>query len=67
MNDKGGSSTNFLTRRWQTAEAVYVADLETLAAPLLVKPSDRQFKLLFIEGLSENMQPFLQMELQGTS
>jgi hypothetical protein len=69
MNDKGGSSTNFLTKLWQTEESVevYVADLETLAAPLLVKSSDRQFKLRFIESLPKNIKPFFRMELQGAS
>jgi hypothetical protein len=65
----GTSSSEFLSRRWYVSESLeeYIADLETLAAPLNIKISDRAFKLRFIEGLPQEAQPFLRLELSGAS
>jgi hypothetical protein len=67
--NKSVSSNDFLSRKWVPGETIeeYIADLESLAALLYIKPSDRAFKLHLIDGLPPEAQPFLRMEITGST
>ena len=68
-NNRQVSSETFCSRKWLPTESLeeYVAELEMLAAPLYVKSSDRAFKVRFVEGLPDEIQPFLRLEITGTT
>jgi hypothetical protein len=69
VNNRESSADTFLTRKWLPDESLeeYVAELEELAASLHIKSSDRAFKMRFVEGLPEKIQPFLRLEITGAT
>ena len=69
VSNKECSTDSFASRKWLPGETIeeYVAELESLAAPLHIKSSDRVFKIQFVQGLPPEVQPFLRLELNGAS
>lgn len=69
LNNKETSSDSFMTRKWLHGESLeeFASDLEALAASLHIKSSDRAFKAQFINGLPAEAQPFLRLQVTGTT
>ena len=63
------STDHFLSRKWKHGESIecYLSELEALAASVHIKSGDRAFKAKFVEGLPQDIQPFIRLELKGNA
>jgi hypothetical protein len=67
FNGRAGAGSRFFDRTWKVGESLerYASELQNLGEACFIKPSDKAFKLRFVEGLPETIRPLVRLEMQG--